>query len=183
MKQAFDDRRWVFEMKYDGFRALLYKEGDKCKFVSKKNIEYRRFKDVLADVCEELPVQSAIFDGELAVFDVEGRPIFRDLLSRKGVVFYAAFDILWLNGDDIRDLPLTKRKLFLKHVLKNTTRIFGVDYVSEFGINLFEAIKFLDLEGIVAKRKADPYSSTTRWLKIKNPKYSQKQGRGKIFNK
>ena len=94
-----------------------------------------------------------------------------------------AFDLLWLDNIDLRSLPLDERRHRLLRILPNGSR-----YVSEAltvqgrGCELFELIQAHDLEGTIAKRLADPYEPRTRWLKVKNPNYSQLEGRGDLFN-
>jgi ATP-dependent DNA ligase len=107
-----------------------------------------------------------------------------DLLRSSGWLVYAAFDILWLDGRDLRGLSLTRRKRHLENVLTyESPEVFRTMVVEEHGPALFEAVKRLDLEGIVAKRKADPYNPKTVWYKVKNPDYSQAEGRGDLFNR
>jgi ATP-dependent DNA ligase len=107
-----------------------------------------------------------------------------DLLRGRGRLAFAAFDILWLDGSDLRPLPLSKRKAHLGTVLPyETAGAFRTMIVEEHGWALFEAVKRLDLEGIVAKRKADPYETRTVWYKVKNPDYSQAEGRDDVFNR
>ena len=87
-----------------------------------------------------------------------------------------AFDILWLDGADLRSLPLGDRRRRLQGILPKGSP-------AGRGRELFELMREHDLEGIVAKRLDDPYDPRVRWLKIKNPDYSQKDGRGDLFNK
>ena len=127
---------------------------------------------------EELPVKEAILDGEVVALDSEGRQNFRDLLAGRGNLHYAAFDALWLRGRDLRGLPLTRRKKALTGLTPATTTVFSqVFSVEERGRDLLDAAERLDLEGIVAKRKADPYRPETVWYKIKSRTYTQGQGR------
>jgi bifunctional non-homologous end joining protein LigD len=109
---------------------------------------------------------------------------FRALLAGRGWLHYAAFDVLWLSGKDLRAQPLIKRKRRLEQlILANNATLSRVLAVEEHGRELYEAAQRLDLEGIVAKRKADPYSPQTIWYKIKNPAYTQTEGRGDLFHK
>jgi bifunctional non-homologous end joining protein LigD len=130
----------------------------------------------------ELDVKDAVLDGEVVVLDDEGRMDFRMLLSGRGWLHYAAFDLLWLNGRDLRDLPLASRKRRLEQLIQangpTLSRVFATE---EHGRELFEAAQRLDLEGIVAKRKAHPYSPEIVWYKVKNPAYTQAEGRGDLF--
>jgi len=93
------------------------------------------------------------------------------------------FDILWLNGDDLRPLSLSERRRLLQAILPaGSPTIAEPLSVVGRGSELFELICAHDLEGIVAKRLRDPYERRVRWLKIKNPDYSQKEGRADLFN-
>ena len=94
-----------------------------------------------------------------------------------------AFDLLWVDGADLRSLPLSERRQRLRAVLPEASGIVSEALsVAGRGCELFELMCANDLEGIVAKRLADRYDTRVRWLKIKNPDYSQKEGRGDLFN-
>jgi bifunctional non-homologous end joining protein LigD len=130
-----------------------------------------------------LDVDEAVIDGEVIAADETGRPQFYELLRVPRSVSYVAFDILWLNGTDLRALPLTERRKSLQGIVSKGSPIVSEALsVTGRGRELFELMCANDLEGIVAKRLADPYDSRIRWLKIKNPDYSQKVGRGDLFN-
>jgi ATP-dependent DNA ligase len=101
----------------------------------------------------------------------------------EGTLGYVAFDLLWLRGRDVRALPLIERKKRLAGIIPAQTGSCARRLRDEHGQELFEAVCGLDLEGIVVKRKADPYDVRTRWLKIKNPKYSQAEGRRELFDR
>jgi bifunctional non-homologous end joining protein LigD len=124
-------------------------------------------------VREELPVKEAILDGEVVALDSEGRQNFRDLTAGRGNLHYAAFDALWSDGKDLRGLPLTRRKRALTSLVPATTTVVSqVFSIEGRGRDLFAAVQRLDLEGIVAKRKADPDRPETVWYKIKNRTYT-----------
>ena len=183
-KEPFDDPDWLFDFKYDGFRALLYLEQGSGRFLSRNGNTLTRFDALARAMAAELEVTEAIFDGEVIVADETGRPLFYDLLRHSGRPAYVAFDLLWLNGTDLRSLPLSERRTRLRRILPAASS--GVSEalsVESRGRELFELMRSHDLEGIVAKRLADPYEPRTRWLKIKNPDYSQKEGRGELFNR
>jgi len=179
----FDDPAWLFEPKYDGYRGLLYVTRKGCWIRSKRGNVLKRFDQLCYWVREELPVKEAILDGEVVALDSEGRQNFRDLLAGRGNLHYAAFDALWLNGRDLRGLPLTRRKRALMGVVPATTTVLSqVFSIEERGRDLFDAVQRLDLEGIVAKRRADPYRRETLWYKIKNRAYTQMEVRGELFH-
>ena len=115
--------------------------------------------------------------------DETGRPQFYDLLRRARAPAYVAFDLLWLDGTDLRSLPLGERRKRLQAILPTKSPIIAKALsVTGRGRELFELMCSNDLEGIVAKRLDDPYEPRVRWLKIKNGDYSQKEGRGDLFN-
>ena len=124
-----------------------------------------------------------LLDGEVIAADETGRPQFYELLRLPRSASYVAFDILWLDGTDLRSLPLGERRQRLKGLLpKGSAIVSEALSVAGRGRELFELMREHDLEGIVAKRLDDPYGPRVRWLKIKNPDYSQKEGRGDLFN-
>jgi bifunctional non-homologous end joining protein LigD len=176
------DPQWIYEPKFDGFRGMLYICAGECYVRSKRSKVLTRFADLALRVGSELHARDAILDGEIVVLDDEGRMDFRALLAGKGWLHYAAFDVLWLNGKDLRTLPLLKRKRRLEQLIpSNNPTLSRVLAVEEHGRELYEAAQRLDLEGIVAKRKVDPYSPQTVWYKVKNPAYTQADGRGDLF--
>ena len=127
---------------------------------------------------------NAILDGEVICVDETGRPIFLDLLRHKEPCF-VAFDLLWLNGEDMRPLPLDRAQGLLKRLLRRRSNHLIAEAMSVEGRGkaLIAGVEQHDLEGIVAKRLSDPYGPSTKWLKIKNPDYSQAEGRGERFNR
>lgn len=178
----FDDPAWLFEPKYDGFRGLLYNAPAGCEIRSRRDFRFDRFGDLCDRIAGVLGSREAIFDGEIVALNRQGKPVFRDLLRGAGYVAFAAFDLLWLDGSDLRIRPLAERKEALGELLpKDTGPLYKVLTLEEDGRALFSATRKMDLEGIVAKRKADPYAPATAWYKIKNPGYSQGEGRGDLF--
>ena len=134
----------------------------------------------------KLPVQSAILDGEVVCLDEHGVSQFNELFSRKGKPVFYAFDLLFLNGHDLRNSPLIERKQRLHQLIEKSlfTRIIYAQHIEGQGKAFFKEICARDLEGIVAKRKFGIYKSNgTGWLKIKNPKYSQAVGRHDLFKR
>jgi bifunctional non-homologous end joining protein LigD len=106
-----------------------------------------------------------------------------DLLRGTRSSRYVAFDLLWLNGIDLRPLPFSERRRALQSILPKVSPIVSEALSIEGrGCELFDLMCANDLEGVVAKRLADPYDLRARWLKIKNRDYSQKEGRGDLFN-
>ena len=181
---AFDDPEYLFELKHDGFRAIVYIENGECRLVSRnlKNLKFQSLKEALA----KLPVENAILDGELVCLDKNGASQFNVLLGRKVESVLYAFDLLWLDGEDLRKLPLIERKERLKRLIEpgGIGRIFYAQHVEGRGEEFFEVICQRDLEGIVAKRKLSVYKENgTGWLKIKNHNYSQADGRHELLTR
>ena len=180
-KEPFDNPDWLFDVKYDGFRALCYIEQGRCR--SSPATVMSRF-DALGDqMAAVLDVDDAIIDGEVIAVDETSRPQFYDLLRGTRAPAYVAFDIAWLNGADHRCLPLNDRRRVLQSILPEGASVISEALsVAGKGRELFDLMCAHDLEGIVAKRLDDPYEPQVRWLKIKNPAYSQKEGRAALFN-
>jgi bifunctional non-homologous end joining protein LigD len=182
----FDHPDWIFELKYDGFRSLAYIKNGTCKLVSRNEYNYRRFTDLRDTLPTQIHAKDAVLDGELVVLDEIGKPRFHDLMVNRGTVVFAAFDLMWLDGQDMRDRPLLMRKEVLRNRMKDdASRAIFVDHIVGRGKALYKQICEMDLEGIVCKPSLSPYRTvggTTTWIKIKNPNYSQKEGRGELFN-
>jgi ATP-dependent DNA ligase len=143
-----------------------------------------RFGGLGDRIAASLDVGDAILDGEVIAADETGRPQFYDLVRATRAPAYVAFDLLWLNGADLRALPLSERRRHLQSILpKGSAIISEALSVAGKGRELFELMCAHDLEGIVAKRLKDWYGSRTRWLKIKNPGYSQNEGRRELFDR
>jgi bifunctional non-homologous end joining protein LigD len=180
----FDNDAWIFDLKYDGFRALLEIDGSGARLVSRNRNRFRHLDALVMALAKRLRVSDAILDGEVICVDETGRPIFLDLLRRKEPCL-VAFDLLWLNGEDLRPLPLVERKKRLKRLMRRRSNHLIAEAMSVEGRGkaLMAAVEEHDLEGIVAKRKSDPYRRGVNWWKIKNPAYSQSDdGRGELLN-
>jgi bifunctional non-homologous end joining protein LigD len=125
-----------------------------------------------------------ILDGEIVALDETGRPKFKDLIFARRPPVYLAFDVLTADGDDLRLLPLRDRKAVLTRLAEDARGWLALtDGVVGEGRRLFELVVSQDLEGIVAKRLQDPYTSRTKWWKILNRAYSQKDGRSELFER
>ena len=183
---AFDHPDWIFEVKFDGFRAHAYIDGDACELVSRKGITYKRFGDLAAKLWFEAQCDNAIIDGELVCLDGQGRSRFYDLMFGRAQAYFYGFDLLWLDGQDLREWPLLERKEMLRKIVPaGASQLLYLDHIEETGVALYEMCCEQDLEGVVAKPKESPYrllSGKTPWLKIKNADYSQARGREEMFN-
>jgi ATP-dependent DNA ligase len=107
------------------------------------------------------------------------------VLRRQDAAFYA-FDLLWLDGEDLRGLPLTERKRRLQGLIRasRNERLLYADHIESRGVDFFRAICDRDCEGVVAKHRLAPYTSKPQsWFKVLNPDYTQKRGRREMFDK
>ena len=185
--EPFDHPDWFFELKYDGFRALAYIDGGGARLVSKRNVVYRRFADLASHLSLEVDADNAVLDGEIVKLDETGRPVFLDLMRGGGPFCFVAFDLLAVNGRDVRKQPLVERKEILREIIpKESSCVLYAKHLSQHGRELYAAVCERDLEGIVAKRKDAPYNPTAlphSWIKVKNPEYSQGRDRHELFER
>jgi hypothetical protein len=138
--QPFSGHDWLFEPKYDGFRGLLYLTRQSCVLYSKRGNVMRRFQSIADQVRTELPRREAILDGEIVAIDNEGRIDFWGLMRGRGTLAYAAFDVLWVNGRDLRELPLTRRKKRLERLIPASVGALNrIPCFENDGCELFEA--------------------------------------------
>jgi bifunctional non-homologous end joining protein LigD len=107
IRSALDDPEWLYEIKFDGFRSLAYIEGKTCKLVSDTGHVYKRFADLRNAIPSDISGE-AIVDGEIVVRDAEGRALFYEVMRSKAPQVFAAFDLLWLNGEDLRRAPASR---------------------------------------------------------------------------
>jgi bifunctional non-homologous end joining protein LigD len=122
--KPFDSEDYLFELKIDGFRSLAYIEAGQYRLFSRNGNVFHGFKDLAQWIGQNLRVESAVLDGEVACVDEFGRSVFNDLLFRRRECFYFAFDLLFLNGEDLRGLALIDRKARLKRLLLKDDRNF-----------------------------------------------------------
>jgi bifunctional non-homologous end joining protein LigD len=183
VREPFDHPDFLFELKHDGFRAPAYISDGKCELVSRRRNSYKSFQPLRASL-GKLKVKNSVLDGELVCLDTEGRSIFNELLFRRGCPIFYAFDLLYLNDRDMRQLPLLERKDALRKVIEKSglADVVCGKYVEKRGIDLFNAVCRNNLEGVVAKRKTGTYATVSGWLKIKNPNYTQSDRRHELFD-
>jgi bifunctional non-homologous end joining protein LigD len=182
-RTPFNDPEFIFELKVDGFRGLAYIDDGVCELVSRRRNPYKSFKE-LQNSLGKLRVKNAIIDGEIACVDEEGRSLFNELLFRRGCPIFYAFDILYLNDRDLRQLPLIERKEILRNVIEKSgvPDVLCGKYIEARGVDLFNEVVRRNLEGVVAKRKSGIYATVSGWLKVKNPQYTQSERRYELFD-
>jgi bifunctional non-homologous end joining protein LigD len=171
----------IFEIKFDGTRAICYKKGRKIKFLNRRKawIEYRYPE--LQEIWKNIK-KDCVLDGEIVVFNKKGLPDFNILQEREHIedeirikllskiypAKYIVFDVLEVEGKDIRNLPLLERKRILEKLVEDREYIKKSIY-TENGKELWKFVKERDLEGVMAKVKNSPYlgKRSSYWLKIK----------------
>ena len=179
--KPFSDPGWLFEIKWDGERALAYLRDGHAEFRARSDRNITSEYPELKNVVKQLNARQAVVAGEIVVLDEEGRSDFTRIQPRFGVsnpplslqqkypaTFYA-YDLLYCDGYDLRNVTLETRKHLLRELLRPSDTIRYSDHVVETGIDLYEVAKQRNLEGIIAKRRKSPYvgKRSSEWLKFK----------------
>lgn len=171
---AFDNDGWIFEIKWDGYRAIAEVDGKKSRLYSRNGLTFDRAYPKVFEALSRLKKQ-AVFDGEIVVFDDHGKPNFQKLQNYRSndkyIIQFYVFDCLEADGKDLTGLPVLERKKILKKLLPKSDVILYCDHVDGQGKALFSEMKKMGLEGMIAKRKDSKYYIGKRsadWLKIKN---------------
>lgn len=175
-ERPFDSPDWIFEVKYDGLRAFACSDGRTTALLSPEGRAYTAFPMLTRCVADALGGVPAVLDGEIVYLDDHGRPRYRSLVARKRPQYFYAFDLLMLNHEDLRPLPLYERKALLQDIIAGAPYVRYARHVPERGSALYEAACSHDLEGIVAKWRHSLYVPTAAmpaWLTLRNPQYSQ----------
>jgi bifunctional non-homologous end joining protein LigD len=167
---------WIHEIKFDGYRAEAAVGGGKVRIYTRTGLDWtEKFQSILRPLAD-LPCRSALIDGEAVVHDKDGRSNFgllqQAMAEGRGNISYYAFDLLFLDGKDLRKLPLVERKEHLAKLLADQPKsgpLYYSDHVVGHGQDMLAKARELNLEGIVSKRASAPYRSerTKGWLKIK----------------
>ncbi len=113
----FSDPEWLFEVKYDGWRALCYISEGNVRLVSRKGHTYKSFRNLCEYIPSDIRATDAILDGEIVCLDDRGYSQFNTLMYRRAEPCFYAFDLLWLNGEDLRGWPLIERKKELQRIV------------------------------------------------------------------
>ena len=171
--EPFDRAGWIFEVKWDGYRAIAeVARGDVRLYSRHEQLLNQQFPQVV-EALASLGVE-AVFDGEVVVVDEKGVSRFEMLQSYRqlgqGSLVYYVFDLLWLEGRDLRSLPLTRRKEILTSILPKVRYVKLSGHIPETGRAFFEASTAQGLEGMIAKDGASPYRAGIRgreWMKVK----------------
>ncbi|HVP66723.1 MAG TPA: DNA ligase D [Anaeromyxobacteraceae bacterium] len=180
---AFSDDGWIFELKYDGYRAIVEKDHDRVEVRYRSGLDATALYPDLAEGVRVLLVPRVVLDGEIVVLDEGGRPDFQLLqgrarhasardaarAARERPATYFAFDLLGLGNRDARPLPLLSRKEVLGRLVGRAGAIRYADHVEGRGEEFFRAVRSRGLEGMVAKRAEGAYRSgrSPAWLKVR----------------
>ncbi|HEY1021526.1 MAG TPA: non-homologous end-joining DNA ligase, partial [Flavisolibacter sp.] len=171
--EPFDNKDWLFEIKWDGYRAVAYCQGDSVELVSRNLKPFTEKYAPIAQALKDLHVD-AVFDGEIVAVDENGLANFQALQNWQNTpvqLQYYIFDVVWLNGTDLTNLPLIQRKQILYGLIPpGQKHLRYSDHVEGKGKSFFKAAVKQGLEGIMAKRAGSLYQAGTRtpdWAKIK----------------
>jgi bifunctional non-homologous end joining protein LigD len=165
---------WVHEIKYDGYRLQVRRDGDAVRLFTRRGYDWSGRYPAIAATAMQLRARSFTLDGEACVCSPDGIAIF-DALHRRGTVSEAmlyVFDLLELDGEDLRAMPLGDRKKRLARLLaRRRVGIVLSTHTAEDGATIFQQACKMGLEGIVSKRLCAPYRSgpSRDWIKVKNP--------------
>ena len=174
--KPFDDKDWLFEIKWDGYRAIAEKNKNKVLLYSRNGLSFLSTYPIVADQLLKIK-EDVVVDGEIVVINDKGKPDFQLLQhyaeNQDRPIQYYIFDLLKLNGHDTTGLSLIERKELLQKIIPENEVIKYSDHILEKGKSFFKVSGQKDLEGIMAKKtdsKYYPGSRTSEWLKIKHHK-------------
>ena len=194
--KPFDEEGWLYEIKWDGYRAIAYLNKGEVEIQSRNNKSFNEKFYPVHNALQHWKI-NAVLDGEIIVASDKGISNFGNLQNWRseadGELVYYVFDILWLNGDDLTQLPLTERRKILKNIAPAAGNIRISASFDAGATEFFEAAKKLELEGIIAKKansKYYPGQRTKEWLKIKTGKrqevviggYTRNENSSKLFS-
>jgi bifunctional non-homologous end joining protein LigD len=172
--QVPDGPEWLHEIKYDGFRMLVQRDGERVRLITRGGYDWTKRYPWIVQAALKNRNKQFVIDGEAVILGVDGYSDFNALFSGKhnDEVQLCAFDVLAMNGDDLRHLPLSLRKTNLQRLLAHRPDgIFLSDFEQgEIGPDLFVAACRMGLEGLVSKHRDKPYRGGRQkhWLKVKN---------------
>jgi len=182
IEKPFDDPEWLFEIKWDGYRAVSFIQDGKVRLVSRNQNDLTGEFPELRDLSRLIKAKNAVLDGEVVALDEQGRASFSLMQQRTGIrkggrrtgarrelqVVYYIFDLLYVDGYDLRRVALEERKQVLSHIVDTNDLVRYSDHFPQ-GLALFEVAKKKGLEGILAKKRLSCYEErrSREWLKIK----------------
>ncbi|TMI89137.1 MAG: DNA ligase D [Bacteroidetes bacterium] len=194
--KPFDEPGWQYEIKWDGYRAVAMINKGKVDLISRNNKSFNEKFYPIVDTLKKWKID-AVIDGEVVVLNEKGISNFGSLQNWRseadGALFYYVFDIIWLNGYDLKSLPLTKRREILKENLPNENIIRVSENFETSAVEFLETTAKMGMEGIIAKKEDSVYiegDRTREWLKIKSNKrhevviggFTKNEGTAKTFS-
>ncbi|MTE26468.1 DNA ligase D [Winogradskyella ouciana] len=173
-KEIFNDKNWIYELKYDGYRSLANVDSGSVELYSRNGISLNSTFNIIHNELESIE-HTAILDGEIVILDSDGIPQFNALQNynpktTEGHLHYFVFDLLFLNGHSTTGLPLIDRKELLRDVLPESNHISYCDHIEGMGKTVYDRALKLGMEGVIAKKANSKYYTNTRtpdWLKFK----------------
>jgi bifunctional non-homologous end joining protein LigD len=182
VEKPFDDPEWLFEIKWDGYRAVSFVDDGKVRLVSRNQNDLTGEFPELHELSKLIKAKNAVLDGEVVALDEQGRASFSLMQQRTGIrkggrrtgarrelqVVYYIFDLLYIDGYDLRRVALERRKQVLSQIIHTSDQVRYSDHFPQ-GLALFEVAKKKGLEGILAKKRLSGYEErrSSEWLKIK----------------
>lgn len=185
VEKPFDDQQWLFEVKWDGYRAVTFIRDGGVRLLSRNQNDMTGEFPEIAQALSAIEVREAIFDGEVVALDDQGRSSFSLMQQRTGMtkpgkvrgakdrtvpIVYYVFDLLYLRGFNLMRVPLEQRKELLAQIVPRGDGLLRYsDHYIGGGLALFEVARDKGLEGIIGKLRAGPYlqKRSREWLKIK----------------
>jgi len=172
--EPFDDPNWIYEIKWDGYRAIAEVNSKNIRLYSRNGLSFNEAYPVVYEELKKIR-KSVVLDGEIVALDAKGKPNFQ-LIQQYGEqpgvsLHYYVFDCLYINGRSLEKKPLLERKELLKKLLPGSDVIKYCDHVTEQGKAFFKAVGKQGLEGMIAKRADSVYTENSRssdWLKVKH---------------
>ncbi|HVS21837.1 MAG TPA: non-homologous end-joining DNA ligase [Pyrinomonadaceae bacterium] len=187
--EPFSNSEWIFETKWDGFRAVCFVQNGSARFVSRNQLDMTHQYPEFMDVGNQIKAKEAILDGEIVALDRDGMPRFQLLQPRvgrkkksdieallgKAKIVYYVFDLLYADGHDLMSCSVVERKTALENILRPASFIKLSEHITGDGEAFFEQIEKFHLEGMMAKRAASPYVQrrSADWLKVKTVQRSE----------
>lgn len=173
-EQPFDSDEWIFEIKWDGYRAVAEVSHGEVRLYSRNGLSFLGLYPAVADALRKI-MEDVVFDGEIVVLNEKGKPDFQKLQQYDHnpalTIQYYVFDCLSHNGKSTMSLPLIERKRIAQKIIGHNKVIKYSDHIECDGTAFFRKVTEMDLEGMIAKRAASlyfPAKRTSDWLKIKN---------------
>ncbi|MEP7264752.1 MAG: DNA ligase D [Bacteroidota bacterium] len=194
--KPFDNEEWQYEIKWDGYRTIAFCNKNKVELKSRNDKSFNEKFYPVYKAVQDWNIH-AVIDGEVVVLDDDGKSDFGALQNWRseadGEIYFYVFDLLWLNGKDLKHIPLMERRNILKQLIPENNIIRLSENFEVSGIEFFETVKKMGLEGIIAKKSDSTYSPGNRskeWLKIKANKrqemviggYTKNDDSSKLFS-